>query len=160
MERSSPKNVRASQPQASRAHGAEARVLAIDYGRRRIGLAISDPFGWMATPLATIERRGRATDFANIQQMARQHGVGRVIIGYPLKLDGAPGEMAEEAARFARRVEQVLTVPVELVDERLTSWAARQWQRERGKSAARTKDEIAAAILLQEYLDRHPGNGG
>lgn len=69
--------------------------------------------------------------------------------------------MAEEAARFARRVEQALSVPVELVDERLTSWAARQWRRDHGKAdRPRADDEIAAAILLQEYLSRAPEKSG
>ena len=161
MGRLSPRVAHAFQPGGSRAEGVEGRVLAIDYGRRRIGLAISDPFGWTAAPLATIERKGRTEDLAQLGQVARQHGVERVIVGYPLKLDGTPGEMAEEAARFARRVEQVLSVPVELVDERLTSWEARQWQREHGKaSAAGTEDRIAAAILLEDYLSRSPKRGG
>ncbi|HVB97871.1 MAG TPA: Holliday junction resolvase RuvX [Candidatus Dormibacteraeota bacterium] len=158
--RLSPKVAHASKPEGSRTQGAETRILAIDYGRRRIGLAISDPMGWIATPLATIERKGRAADMARLQELARQHGVGRVIVGHPLKMDGAPGEMAEEAARFARRVEQELAVPVDLVDERLTSWEARQWQLEQGKAGARGQDEIAAAILLQQYLGRSPEDGG
>ena len=155
--RLSPKVVQASQPGGSRTGRVEGRILAIDYGRRRIGLAISDPFGWMATPLMTIERKGRAADLARLQQVARQYAVERVIVGHPVKMDGAPGEMAEEAARFARRVEQVLAVPVALVDERLTSWEARQWQIEHGKAgAAGTDDKIAAAILLEDYLDQSP----
>ncbi|HVB33167.1 MAG TPA: Holliday junction resolvase RuvX [Patescibacteria group bacterium] len=137
------------------------RVLAIDYGRRRIGLAISDSVGWTAQPLATIERKGRAADFARLEQVARQYGVERIIIGHPLRMDGTPGEMAEEASRFALRVEQALSLPVELVDERLTSWAARQWRTAHGKAgSARSEDEIAAAILLEEYLSRTPENGG
>jgi putative Holliday junction resolvase len=138
----------------------EARLLAIDYGRRRIGLAISDAANWTATPLTTIERKGRLADIVRLRQIAREHGVRRVIVGHPLRMDGRPGEMADEAARFARRLAQALALPVELVDERLTSWAARQWQIERGKNGARPMDEIAAAILLEEYLGRSPENRG
>lgn len=135
-------------------------VLAVDYGRRRIGLAISDAAGWTARPLATIERKGRAADMARLQRIAREHEVRQVIVGHPLQMDGTPGEMANEAARFARRVEQALALPVELVDERLTSWEARQWQAGPGKSRARATDEIAAAILLEEYLGRTPEKSG
>lgn len=137
-----------------------ARLLAIDYGRRRIGLAISDAAGLTAKPLATIERKGRVTDLARIRQFAREYGVQRVIVGHPLRMDGTPGEMADEAARFGRRIEQALSLPVELMDERLTSWAARQWQIDRGKAGARPTDEIAAAILLEEYMGRSPENDG
>lgn len=157
----SPKTIDRSGQGVTGAAGASGRILAIDYGRRRIGLAISDAAGWTATPLATIERKGRAADLRRLQEASREHGVIRVIVGHPLRMDGTPGEMAEEAARFARRVEQALGVPVELVDERLTSWAARQWQIEHGKThSARSSDEIAAAILLQEYLGRATWNGG
>jgi putative pre-16S rRNA nuclease len=139
---------------------AAGRVLAIDYGRRRIGLAISDALGWTARPLTTIERNGREADMARLRELARQHGVGQVIVGHPLRMDGTPGEMADEAARFARLVGQSLDLPVEMVDERLTSWAARLWQRERGETSSKPKDEVAAAILLEEYLGRAPENGG
>ena len=94
-----------------------------------------------------------------LQQIAREHGVRQIIVGHPLRMDGTPGEMAGEAARFARRVGQALALPVELVDERLTSWAARQWQKDRGKARARATDEVAAAILLEQYLSRNPENG-
>lgn len=137
------------------------RLLSIDYGRRRIGLAISDALGWTVRPLATIERKGRAADMARLQEVVRQYGVERIIVGHPLRMDGTTGEMAEEAARFARRVGQALHLPVELVDERLTSWAARQWQSGRGETGVgKPKDEIAAAILLEEYLGRGSENGG
>jgi putative Holliday junction resolvase len=135
-------------------------VLAIDYGRRRLGLAISDALDLTARPLVTMERKGQARDLARLRGIAREHGVKRVIVGHPLRMDGTPGDMADEAARFARRVERTLELPVKLVDERLTSWAADEWlaahpQMGRG----RANDEIAAAILLQEYLDRERGDG-
>jgi putative Holliday junction resolvase len=134
-------------------------ILAIDYGRRRMGLAVSDSMGWTARPLETIERRGGA-EMARLGEIVREHGVTRVIVGHPLRMDGTPGAMAEEAERFARRVEQALGLPVELVDERLTSWAADQWVAEHPESGrGRAKDEIAAAILLEDFLNRKRGNG-
>lgn len=135
-------------------------VLAIDYGRRRIGLAISDALGLAARPLATLERKGRGEDLARLREIVREHEVKSVIVGHPLRMDGTAGDMAEEAERFARRVERALGLAVELVDERLTSWAADQWLAEhRELGRGRAKDERAAAILLEEYLRREQRNG-
>jgi putative Holliday junction resolvase len=123
-------------------------------------LAISDEMGWTAAPLATIERKGRAKDLGRLRAIAARSGVGRILVGHPLRMDGAAGEMAEEARRFARLVEQALGLPVELIDERLTSWAAAQWQAEHPhRGRRRSKDEIAAAILLEEYLGRKRPSG-
>lgn len=134
-------------------------VLAVDYGRRRIGLAISDELGWTVRPLKTLERKGRAEDLARLREIVREHGVKSVIVGHPLRMNGTAGEMAEEAERFAHRVERALGLPVELVDERLTSWAAEEWLAEHRKGGrGRGKDEMAAAILLEEYLGRKRGN--
>lgn len=147
-------------PSVSPAVTGRGCVLAIDYGRRRIGLAISDALGLTARPLATLERKGQARDFAQLREIVREHQVKRIVVGHPLRMDGTPGDMADEAERFARRVERALELPVELVDERLTSWAADDWlaaHPEMGRG--RTNDEIAAAILLEEYLDRERGNG-
>jgi putative holliday junction resolvase len=136
-------------------------VLAIDYGRRRIGLAISDEMRWTAAPLATMERKGRASDLLRLREIAARHQVALILVGYPLRMDGTAGELAAEAGRFARRVEQALGIPVELVDERLTSWAARRWRAEHGKAARqRSDDEIAAAILLEEFLGRERRSEG
>jgi putative Holliday junction resolvase len=134
--------------------------LAIDYGRRRMGLALSDAMGWTARPLETIERKGRGAEVARLGRIIREQGVVHIIVGHPLRMDGTRGPMAEEAERFARRIEREFGLPVELVDERLTSWAAGQWGAEHPESGGgRAKDEIAAAILLEEYLARKRGNG-
>lgn len=131
------------------------RTLAIDYGRRRIGLAISDELGLTASPLTTIERKNRREDFRRLRDIARQHKISFIIVGYPLHLAGHSGAMAEEAARFAARIRKELGLPVELRDERLTSWEAAQISRgstgrRRGKTAT---DSLAAAILLRAHLD-------
>jgi putative Holliday junction resolvase len=140
-------------PATSREKG---RVLAIDYGRRRIGLALSDERRMTARPLATLERTNRRNDLRRLRELARRHEVRQIVVGWPLHLDGAAGEMAEEAARFARRIEKELGLPVELVDERLTSWAAQDAARERRRSGGKrgaSVDALAAALILEDYLE-------
>ena len=102
------------------------RVLAIDYGRKRLGLAISDPLRVTARPLATWTRSNRRHDLARLRSLCREQEVSRIVIGWPLQLSGAQGDMASEAARFAERIRKELGIPVELVDERLSSWEAEQ----------------------------------
>lgn len=163
------------------AGSAPGRILAIDYGRRRIGLAVSDELRVTAQPLAKLERTNRSDDVRRLREIARRHEARLVIVGHPLHLDGRAGEMAAEAARFAARIEKALRIPVSLVDERLTSWEATQELREtrarpdggaghkpwrQGKvrarkprrpaasSSRRAVDDVAAAVLLREYLER------
>ncbi len=151
-------------------HG-RGSILSIDYGRERMGLAIADVNAKMAQPLATIERINRNEDMRRLRELVREHGVKQIVVGLPLKLDGTRGEMAEEAERFARRVRKQIGVPVEMVDERLTSWEAERLLeetqgrflhaeksgggRKRKKAAERaTVDAVAAAVILKEYLER------
>jgi putative Holliday junction resolvase len=134
-----------------------ARILAIDYGRKRIGLALSDELGLTARPLATLVRANRRDDLGRLREICRQHGVARILVGHPLHMTGAAGEMADEAARFAARLKKDLGIVVELVDERLTTWEAGQLMAEMKSSSRRKRthtDDVAAAILLREYLDR------
>jgi putative holliday junction resolvase len=102
----------------------EATILGIDYGRARIGLAIAEVETRMARPLDTLARINRNEDMRRLREVVRDHCVRQIVVGLPLRLDGTQGEMAEEAARFATRVRKQLGVPVEMVDERLTSWEA------------------------------------
>ena len=139
-----------------------APVLAIDYGRRRIGLALSDALGLTARPLATLMRTNRRHDLRRLREIARQHEVRLILVGHPLQLDGSAGEMAGEAARFAARIEKHLGLPVKLVDERLSSWEAqrilpRASRAGKGAGARRHKgtdklDQVAAAVILRDYL--------
>src|SRR5215472_10370836 len=101
-------------------------VLAIDYGKKRLGLALSDELGVTTRPLATWSRTNRRHDLARLRDLARQNAVRRIVVGLPLHLDGAKSEMSREAEAFAARVEKALGLPVELVDERLSSWEAQQ----------------------------------
>lgn len=131
------------------------RILAIDYGQKRIGLALSDEMQLTAQPLQTLARTNRRNDLRRLREIARRNEVRRIVVGHPVHLDGATSEMAQEAAAFARRIEKELGLPVELADERLTSWEAREMLAATPKkSRSRGVDELAAAILLRDYLAR------
>ena len=143
-------------------------ILAIDYGKKRLGLALSDEFGVTSRPYATWTRTNRRRDLARLRELVRQQKVRCIVVGLPLHLDGTASEMSEEARSFAARVEKALGLPVELMDERLSSWEAYETisnvgsnkRTHRGtprRADARQKtplDEIAAAIILRDYLDR------
>jgi putative Holliday junction resolvase len=139
------------------------RVLGLDYGRKRIGLAITDELRITARPAGILERKNRRDMIRKLRDIAREYGAKHIVVGYPLNLDGTAGEMAEEAARFAVRVRKELGVEVDLMDERLTSWAAGQSRtvtnrraKSRPSSAREENDDVAAAILLRDYIERHP----
>lgn len=145
-----------------------ARILALDYGRARIGLAIAGVDAALAQPLGTLDRINRNEDMRRLRELVREHDVRQIVVGLPLRLDGTRGDMAEEAARFGQRVHKQLGLPVEMVDERLTSWEAeRLLEEHQGRTihAASSKkrmkenakpgvDAMAAALILKEYLDR------
>jgi putative Holliday junction resolvase len=148
-------------------------VLGIDYGRSRIGLAIADARAALPRPLETLQRVNRNEDMRRLREIVREHEVGQIVVGLPLRLDGTRGEMAEEAARFGERVRKQLGIPVEMVDERLTSWEAeRLLEEQSGRSLRDTSahpstkrktpakasvDALAAAVILKEYLERPDG---
>lgn len=138
----------------SSADSSPGRILAIDYGQKRIGLAISDEMGLTAQPLQTLERTNRRNDIRRLREIARRNGVRRIVVGHPVHLDGTQSEMAREAARFATRLGKELGLPVELADERLSSWEAGQVLAEAGKkkNAGDTVDHVAAAVILRDYL--------
>jgi putative Holliday junction resolvase len=127
-------------------------VLAIDYGRKRWGLALSDDLGITARPLATWIRTNRRRDITRLRELVRRHGVRRIVVGLPLHLDGAPSEMSAEAGRFATQLGRQLGLPVALADERLTSWQAAQERAPRRGDVG--LDARAAALILDEYLLR------
>ena len=145
-----------------------AKILAIDYGRARIGLAIAEAPQGLAQPLATLERINRNEDMRRLRELAREHSVQLIVVGLPLRLDGTRGDMADETERFAQRIRKQIGVAVEMADERLTSWEAeRQLEEQFGRRSKTAEsfpkkkaaekfsvDSMAAAILLREYLDR------
>jgi putative Holliday junction resolvase len=149
------------------------KILALDYGRKKIGLALADAEARIAEPVATVERINRNEDMRRLREFARDHGVKRIVVGLPLRLDGVAGEMADEAKRFADRVRKQIGLPVEMVDERLTSWQAQQvLEQEFGRRITHHEtprgrrkitrdsadkysvDSIAAMLVLREYLAR------
>jgi putative holliday junction resolvase len=146
-------------PSAARAEK-RGRILAVDYGRKRIGLALSDELGVTAQPLSTLVRTNRREDFRRLREICRLYGVHRILVGHPVHISGEAGEMAQEAARFAARLQAELAIETELLDERLTSWEAQQSLAASAPSRRKhraTLDSLAAAILLREYLDsNHP----
>jgi len=135
---------------------APTRVLAIDYGRRRMGLALSDELRVTAQPLMTLVRTNRPNDIHRLRQLCRERGVAQVVVGCPLAMSGEAGAMAEEVSRFAARLQKELGIPVDLQDERLTSWEAEQIAAE-VKRKHSPLDDVAAAIVLREYLERRRG---
>jgi putative Holliday junction resolvase len=133
------------------------RSLGIDFGEKRIGLAISDPGGRLAVPLATLERRNDRSALRQIAEIAQREGVGRLILGEPVDLHGNRGPVAERVRRFGERLAELTGLPVEWVDEALTSVEAAQRLRQAGVDTRREPgriDAVAAQILLQDALDR------
>ncbi len=121
------------------------RILALDHGTARIGCAISDPSGTLATPLPTIE----PPEPRSVAELVASYDVERVVVGLPLHLSGAEGSQVELVRTFCGELEAVLDVPVETYDERLTTRMAEASRRE---GATAPPDSLAAAHLLQAYL--------
>lgn len=133
------------------------RSLGIDFGEKRIGLAISDPAGRLAVPLATLERRNDRSALRQIAEIARREGIERLVLGEPKGLDGQPGTAAERVRRFGERLSEMTGLPLELVDEALTSVEAAGRLRQAGIGSRWEPgriDAVAAQILLQEVLDQ------
>lgn len=134
------------------------RILAVDPGDRRIGLAVSDPTGTIASPLAVLEHVARAIDAASIAQIAADQGAVKIVVGQALDLDGKPSPQGRKAARLAEAIRQQTVLPVELWDE---SGSTREAQVSRLAMGARKSqrgghlDQIAATIILQSYLEAH-----
>jgi len=137
-----------------------SRILGLDVGERRVGVALSDPSGTVAQPLLVFERRGWEADLARIGELVRTHGVRLVVVGYPYTLRKERGVQAQRVERFITRLKRALTVEVVPCDERLTTVAAERALLSSGLRRARRRtlrDAIAASLLLQGYLDREGG---
>ena len=141
------------------ARGEGSRVLGIDYGTRRIGLAVSDPTGTLATPLRTLaRRRGKRPPIARIVEIARRRGAGCLVLGLPQDIDGGDNSWTEEVRAFGGRLEALSGLPVHLVDEEYTSVEAIARIGATGPAGRQRKDKAridaaAAAIILQDWLD-------
>jgi putative Holliday junction resolvase len=122
------------------------KVLALDYGSARTGVAVSDPTGTVARPLEVVEGAATERGIARLVELARAHGVERIVVGLPVTLRGELGAQAEETERFVNRLRAATDVPVESFDERFTTVLAR------AGGARAPEDAVAAAHLLTSYL--------
>lgn len=137
------------------------RILGLDVGDRRIGLAISDPNGQVAVPLRTLHRIVPDGAAEAIRALVAEEDVEAIVVGLPLRLDGTVGPQAESVQEFVRQLLAVVDVPVTLWDERLSTVQAEQLLRRDGRSSRKGKaeqDALAAAIILQGYLDSRPAS--
>jgi len=132
------------------------RVLALDVGARRIGVAVTDPLGITAQGLDTIQRKNKRTDLAQLESVIRKYEVVELVVGYPLRLSGEVGIQAEKMTLFASELEKRFQIPVHLFDERLTSTEANRVLRESEISIekrAKAVDRMAAVLILQAWME-------
>ncbi len=132
------------------------RVLGLDVGSRRIGIAVSDPLGITAQGLDTLERTKKSRDFEHLRGLIRKYDIKEVVVGLPLRMSGVEGTQSEKMRAFAEELRKKLKIPVHLWDERLTSAEANRFLREtelsiekRGKAV----DRMAAVLILQGWME-------
>ena len=133
------------------------RVLGLDVGDRRIGGAVSDSLGLTAQRVTVLERRGPSRDVEAVQALVERYGASAVVVGLPLTMRGERGVQAEKVSAFSEALRRSLAVPIELVDERLTTVQGARALRETGASRRTRKaviDQVAAQLILQDFLDR------
>lgn len=131
------------------------RVLGLDVGNRRIGIAISDPLGITAQGLDTLQRKNKRHDFEQLGNVIRRYGVKEIVVGLPLRMSGAEGTQSEKMRVFAEKLHQKFGVPVHLWDERLTSAEANRFLRQTELSIAKrgkAVDRMAAVLILQGWM--------
>jgi putative Holliday junction resolvase len=134
-----------------------SRFLCLDFGLKRIGVAISDPTATIASGLPTIINKGWITTIDQIVNLVNQFGVTRIIVGKPLNMDGSPSKLCNDVDRFVTRLKTKVSLPIVLWDERMSSLAAERTLKQANQSPSRKKkevDKIAAVFILQSYLDR------
>jgi putative Holliday junction resolvase len=132
------------------------RHLALDLGDQRIGVAVSDALGIVARPVKVFERASRKADFVLINGMIDEYGADIVICGLPLNMDGTEGPQAEWVRDYTQALSEAIAIPVALWDERLTTEDAKDILRAQGKAIEKDwLDAVAAAVILQSYLDAH-----
>lgn len=139
------------------------RVLGLDVGSRRIGIAVSDPLGITAQGLETLQRKNKRHDFESLSRIIREYGVTEIVVGLPLRMSGAEGTQAGKMQEFAEELRRRFQLPVHLWDERLTSAEANRLLREtdlsiekRGKAV----DRMAAVLILQGWMENRRISGG
>jgi len=148
---------------ASPGIGRQPRVLGLDVGSRRIGLAISDPLGITAQGLETLHRQNKRRDFAQLERVIREYRVAEIVMGLPLRMSGAEGTQAEKMQAFAEEIRRRFRLPVHLWDERLSSAQANRLLRETDMSIKRrgqVVDQMAAVLILQAWMDARGSQPG
>ncbi len=133
------------------------RILAIDFGRRRIGIAVSDPTQVLASPLVTLQRKGEDALYREITRIVEEQQAVAIVVGNPLHMNGSAGESAREVAVFLEGLANYTHLPLILWDERWTTTSAHKSLLDRGKSPSKNRqqlDQIAAAFLLHSFLHR------
>jgi len=141
-------------------------TMGLDVGQKRIGVAIAASEGMLAIPLTVIDRIDEEADIKAILTLINEWGINRIVVGLPRSMDGSIGKQAEEVIAFSKAFSQRISVPVDTWDERLSTVAAEHLMRDAGMKGGKRKahrDALAAAIILQAYLDRgrslSPENG-
>lgn len=132
------------------------KILGLDYGDRRIGVALSDAFGWTAQGLEVIERRKLEDDLKRLGDIVKEHGVESIVLGLPKNMNGTVGPRGELSISFAEQLQQSFGLPVHLWDERLSTVSAERALLEADVSRKKRRqviDKMAATIILQTYLD-------
>ena len=148
-------NQQVNSPDAA-SKSARKRVLGLDVGSRRIGVAVSDPLGITAQGLETIQRRNKRLDLETLRNVIREYDVSEIVVGYPLRMSGEEGIQAEKMQRFAEDLRKHFGLPVHLWDERLTSAEANRLLRETEMSIHRrgqVVDQMAAVLILQNWME-------
>ncbi|MCK4267489.1 MAG: Holliday junction resolvase RuvX [Actinomycetia bacterium] len=134
-----------------------SRIMGIDYGSKRLGVAISDSSATLAQPVTVVERSKIANDLMALAKLAKDYDVEEIVVGYPLSLTGVAGKQAAIVDSFIKKLEVEFALPVAKYDERLSSKEADVWLKQmgvRGKKARKKIDSVAAALILQSYMDR------
>ncbi|WHX48012.1 Holliday junction resolvase RuvX [Paenibacillus woosongensis] len=132
------------------------KIMGLDYGDRRIGVAVSDMFGWTAQGVEVIERRREGDEYGRIAELASQHEVEEIVVGLPKNMNGSVGPRGEICKAFAEELRSRIELPVHLWDERLTTVSAQRTLIEADVSRKKRKgivDKMAAVLILQNYLD-------
>lgn len=133
------------------------RVMGLDVGKKRIGVAFSDLLLITAQPFDTIMRKPEADALVKIHELVENYNVNKIVVGLPLMMNGDFGEQAQDCSEFGKKIEQKTQIDVIFIDERLTSYQAEEILKAQNVKYTKDKgkvDKIAAAIILQEYLDR------
>ena len=142
------------------------RILALDMGSKRIGLAVTDPLGITAQGISTLQRKNKRSDLLQLRRLVAEYGIQEIVVGHPLYMSGDASPKSQEASAFAEALRQEFGLPVHLWDERLTSTQANRLLRETRMSIKRRRqavDKLAATLILQSFLEgrenaanRHP----